>query len=175
MKLASLPSNAIDAQDPIVFSTCHIEGGSAVNIIPDEAVIGGTVRYFNKDLTQPIFNYLENISDCVCKSYGVTRTMEYIFDPMIPVVNDKEVAEMGQRIAEEMGLKVTKEGKAMGSDDMALLLDAFPGFYANIGCANEAKGIGHVANHNACFTIDEDALKLGTEFLMKSACELLKK
>ena len=175
LKLASLPSNAIDAQDPIVFSTCHIEGGSAVNIIPDEAVIGGTVRYFNKDLTQPIFNYLENISDCVCKSYGVTRTMEYIFDPMIPVVNDKEVAEMGQRIAEEMGLKVTKEGKGMGSDDMALLLDAFPGFYANIGCANEAKGIGHVANHNACFTIDEDALKLGTEFLMKSACELLEK
>lgn len=175
LKLASLPSNAIDAQDPIVFSTCHIEGGSAVNIIPDEAVIGGTVRYFNKDLTHPIFNYLENISDCVCKSYGVTRTMEYIFDPMIPVVNDKEVAEMGQRIAEEMGLKVTKEGKAMGSDDMALLLDAFPGFYANIGCANEAKGIGHVANHNACFTIDEDALKLGTEFLMKSACELLNK
>ncbi len=175
LKLASLPSNAIDAQDPIVFSTCHIEGGSAVNIIPDEAVIGGTVRYFNKDLTHPIFNYLENISDCVCKSYGVTRTMEYIFDPMIPVVNDKEVAEMGQRIAEEMGLKVTKEGKGMGSDDMALLLDAFPGFYANIGCANEAKGIGHVANHNACFTIDEDALKLGTEFLMKSACELLKK
>ena len=175
LKLASLPSNAIDAQDPIVFSTCHIEGGSAVNIIPDEAVIGGTVRYFNKDLTQPIFNYLENISDCVCKSYGVTRTMEYIFDPMIPVVNDKEVAEMGQRIAEEMGLKVTKDGKGMGSDDMALLLDAFPGFYANIGCANEAKGIGHVANHNACFTIDEDALKLGTEFLMKSACELLNK
>ena len=175
LKLASLPSNAIDAQDPIVFSTCHIEGGSAVNIIPDEAVIGGTVRYFNKDLTQPIFDYLENISDCVCKSYGVTRTMEYIFDPMIPVVNDKEVAEMGQRIAEEMGLKVTKEGKGMGSDDMALLLDAFPGFYANIGCANEAKGIGHVANHNACFTIDEDALKLGTEFLMKSACELLNK
>ena len=175
LKLASLPSNAIDAQDPIVFSTCHIEGGSAVNIIPDEAVIGGTVRYFNKDLTQPIFDYLENISDCVCKSYGVTRTMEYIFDPMIPVVNDKEVAEMGQRIAEEMGMKVTKEGKGMGSDDMALLLDAFPGFYANIGCANEAKGIGHVANHNACFTIDEDALKLGTEFLMKSACELLEK
>lgn len=175
LKLASLPSNAIDAQDPIVFSTCHIEGGSAVNIIPDEAVIGGTVRYFNKDLTQPIFDYLENISDCVCKSYGVTRTMEYIFDPMIPVVNDKEVAEMGQRIAEEMGLKVKKDGKGMGSDDMALLLDAFPGFYANIGCANEAKGIGHVANHNACFTIDEDALKLGTEFLMKSACELLKK
>lgn len=175
LKLASLPSNAIDAQDPIVFSTCHIEGGSAVNIIPDEAVIGGTVRYFNKDLTQPIFDYLENISECVCKSYGVTRTMEYIFDPMIPVVNDKEVAEMGQRIAEEMGLKVKKEGKGMGSDDMALLLDAFPGFYANIGCANEAKGIGHVANHNACFTIDEDALKLGTEFLMKSACELLNK
>ena len=71
LKLASLPSNAIDAQDPIVFSTCSIVAGTAPNIIPNEAVIMGTVRYFNKDLTQPIFDWLENISDCVCKSYGV--------------------------------------------------------------------------------------------------------
>ena len=40
--------------------------------------------------------------------------------------------------------------------------------------ANEAKGFGHVANHNSCFDIDEDALVYGTEFLMKSAFELMK-
>ena len=133
----------------------------------------GTVRYFNKELTQPIFDYLENISSLVCQSYGVESKVEYIFDPMIPVVNDKAVCAIGKKIAADMGMNIITEGKGMGSDDMALLLDAFPGFYANIGCVNEAKGFGYVANHNCKFDIDEDALALGTEFLMKTAFELL--
>ena len=174
LKLASIPSNMVDAQDPIVFSTCQISGGSAPNIIPDQAFIFGTVRYYNKALTNQIKEWLENISDCVAKSYGCTREVEYTFDPMIPVDNDVAATNIGIKVAEEMGLKITAPEKGMGSDDMALLLDAFPGFYCNLGGANEAKGIGHVANHNACFTVDEDCLKLGTEFLMKSAYELLK-
>jgi len=174
LKLASLPSNAIDAQDPIVFSTCSIVAGTAPNIIPNEAVIMGTVRYFNKELTQPIFDWLENISDCVCKSYGVEREMDYMFDPMIPVVNDPAATKIAQKVATEMGMEIFTEGKGMGSDDMAIVLDSFPGFYVNLGCANEEKGFGHVANHNSCFDIDEDALVYGTEFLMKSAFELLK-
>lgn len=173
LRLSALPSNAINAQDPIVFSTCAVNAGTAVNIIPDTATVMGTVRYFNKELTQPIFDYLENISSLVCQSYGVESKVEYIFDPMIPVVNDKAVCAIGKKIAADMGMNIINEGKGMGSDDMALLLDAFPGFYANIGCVNEAKGFGHVANHNCKFDIDEDALALGTEFLMKTAFELL--
>ncbi len=174
LKLSALPSNMIDAQDPIVFSTCFINAGTAPNIIPDTAEIGGTVRYFNKELTQPIFDWIKNISECVAKSYGVEREIEWRFDPMIPVVNDPEVTKIGQEVARSMGLDVITEGKGMGSDDMAIVLDAFPGFYVNLGCANEAKGFGHVANHNCMFDIDEDALAIGTEFLMKSAFELLK-
>ncbi len=175
LRLASIPSNSIDAQDPVVFSTCSINAGTAPNIIPDNAILSGTVRYFNKNLTQRIFDYLENISKLVCESYGVEREIEYMFDPMIPVENDKETTKLGQEIAKDMGLNVICEGKNMGSDDMALLLDAFPGFYGNIGCANIEKGIDHIANHNCKFTIDEDALSIGTEFLMKVAYELLKK
>lgn len=174
LRLSALPSNAIDAQDPIVFSTCAINAGTAANIIPDTATIMGTVRYFNKDLTQRIFDYIENLSQLICESYGVEREIDYMFDPMIPVVNDKAASLIGQQVAKDMGMNVITEGKGMGSDDMALLLDAFPGFYANIGCANPEKGIEHIANHNCRFDIDEDALALGTEFLMKSAYELLK-
>ena len=174
LRLSALPSNAIDAQDPIVFSTCMINSGTAVNIIPDEAVIGGTVRYFNKHLTEKIKEYLENISDLVCRSYGVEREVEYTFDPMIPVDNDPAAAAIGRKVAADMGLKVIDKGTQMSSDDMAMLLDAFPGFYAMLGCANVDKGIEHLLNHNCKFTVDEDALAYGTEFLMTSAYELLK-
>lgn len=175
LRLSALPSNAIDAQDPVVFSTCYINAGTAPNIIPDTAKLMGTVRYFNKELTQPIFDYLETLSDLICKSWGVEYEIDYMFDPMIPVDNDREVTLMAQDIARDMGFNVITEGKGMGSDDMALLLDAFPGFYGNIGCANEEKGIGHVANHSCRFDIDEDALALGVEFLTRCAVELAEK
>lgn len=175
LRLSAIPSNAIDAQDPVVFSSCAINSGTAANIIPDEAVIMGTVRYFNKGLTQKIFDFLEKTSKLVCESYGVESEIDYMFDPMIPVENDDEITTMAQQIAKDMGLEVITKGKGMGSDDMALLLDAFPGFYGNIGCANPEKGIGHISNHNCKFTIDEDAMAYGTELLMRAAVELLNK
>ncbi len=174
LKLASLPSNAVDAQDPIVFSTCFVNAGSAPNIIPDTAKLGGTVRYFNKDLTQPIYDWIENITECVAKSYGVEREVEYTFAPMLPLVNDPAATKIAQKVAKDMDLDIITEGKCIGSDDMAILLDAFPGFYVHLGCANESKGFGHVPNHNCKFDIDEDGMKIGVEFLMKSALELMK-
>jgi amidohydrolase len=176
LKLAALPSNSYDAKDPIVFSSCTIQGGSgAPNIIPDEAYVFGTVRYFNKSLTEKIKSDIENLARCTAKSYGVESVVEYPFDTMLPVVNDENVAKICTNVAKDMGLNIISGGMGMGSDDMALVLDAFPGVYANLGTANLKKGIGHISNHSSKFTIDEDALKIGTEFLMKSARKLLNK
>ncbi|MBR3128710.1 MAG: M20/M25/M40 family metallo-hydrolase, partial [Solobacterium sp.] len=174
LKLAALPTSQYDAKDPIVFSTCTIQGGSgAPNVIPDDAYVFGTVRYFNKTLTEKIQHDIETLADCVAKTYGCTSKVEYTFDPMIPVENNPEVTAICQEVARGMGLNLVTEEMGMGSDDMAMLVDAFPGCYAWLGTANPAKGIDHVANHNSNFTVDEDALAYGTEFLMKSAWELL--
>ena len=174
LKLAALPTSQYDAKDPIVFSTCTIQGGSgAPNVIPDDAYVFGTVRYFNKTLTEKIQHDIETLADCVARTYGCTSKVEYTFDPMIPVENNPEVTAICQEVARGMGLNLVTEEMGMGSDDMAMLVDAFPGCYAWLGTANPAKGIDHVANHNSNFTVDEDALAYGTEFLMKSAWELL--
>ncbi|MGI5889137.1 MAG: M20 metallopeptidase family protein [Oscillospiraceae bacterium] len=175
LRLASLPSNSYDAQDPIVFSTCSINGGTAVNVIPETAVVTGTVRFFNKNLPGKIEHDIENLAKSIADSYEIEANVEYLFQTVLPVVNDKDCIEVGRKVADEMGLNVVTEGKSMGSDDMANLLDAFPGFYAFIGGANEKKGIGHVSNHAPNFTVDEDCLQIGTEFLMKTAAALLAK
>ncbi len=176
LKLAALPTSQYDAKDPIVFSTCTIQGGSgAPNVIPDSSYVFGTVRYFNKTLTEKIQSDITTLAECVAKTYGCTSKVEWTFDPMIPVENDAEVTRICQEAAKEMGMSIVSEGMGMGSDDMALLVDAFPGCYMNLGCANESKGIGHLVNHAPDFTVDEDALALGTELMMRSAWKLLNK
>lgn len=174
LRLASLPSNAIDAKDPIVFSTCSVNSGTAPNIIPDTATVSGTVRYFNKELTGDIIDYLVNISNHICTSYGVSREVDYQFNPiMIPVVNNADCAKKGQDIAKAMDLDVVGEMAQMGSDDMALMLDAFPGFYAFVGGANPATGHDPVEAHSAMFDFDEDYMKISAQLLMESAVKLL--
>ena len=173
LKLASLPSNTYNAQDPIVFSTGSINAGIAPNVIPEKAVVKGTVRYFNKELTDDIHERIEKLADCVAESYGLTATVEYPFNDMIPCENDPECCKIGWDVVNDMGLNLVSEGKGMGSDDMAVILDAFPGYYAWIGCANEAKGIGHVSNHHPKFNIDEDGMKIGTEFLLRNVFKFL--
>ena len=173
LKLAALPSNIYNAQDPIVFSTGSINAGIAPNVIPEKATVSGTIRYFNKELTADIHEKVEKLAELVAESYGLTASIEYPFNDMIPVENDPEMCKIGWDVVKEMGLNLVSEGKNMGSDDMAIILDAFPGFYAWIGCANEAKGFGHVSNHHPKFDIDEDGMKIGTEFLLRNVFKFL--
>ncbi|MCR4893670.1 MAG: amidohydrolase [Eubacteriales bacterium] len=174
LKLAALPTSQYDAKDPIVFSTCTIMGGSgAPNVIPDQSYVFGTVRYFNKSLTEKIMNHIRDLASAVASTYGCTSSVEWTYDPMIPVENDRHVTEVCQGVARKLGLKMVTEGMGMGSDDMALLVDAFPGCYMNLGCGNEEKGTKGLVNHAPNFTVDEDALETGCEFMMECAYALL--
>ena len=48
--LQSVVSRSVDPQDAVVLSICRIEGGTASNVIPDEVVLEGTTRYFDRSL-----------------------------------------------------------------------------------------------------------------------------
>lgn len=174
LRISALPVNRFDSQDPVVVSPCTIHAGTAANIIPDTAEITGTIRYFNKEKTAEIQSVLESTCKSVAESYGVSADVNYMYEPMLPVINDKACTEIGQKIAKEMGLSLKSDFVLMGSDDMAYFLDLFPGFYAGLGCANDAKGI-RSAQHNCLFDVDEDSMLIANEFLTRNAIEFLNK
>ncbi|MEG1862171.1 MAG: amidohydrolase [Oscillospiraceae bacterium] len=174
LKISALPVNKLDSLDPVVVSPCTIHSGTAANIIPDTAEFTGTIRYFNKNITEDIQNLLEKTCKGIALSYGVDVDINYMYEPMLPVINDRECAQIGQNIAKDMGLTLKTDFVLMGSDDMAYILDAFPGFYAGLGCANDAKGI-RSAQHNCLFDVDEDSMEIANEFLLRNAIEFLGK
>lgn len=171
LRIASIPTNRLNALDSTVISPCTIHAGTAMNIIPDTATITGTVRFFNKDKEADIFALLERVSRCVAESYGAAATVKRTFNTLLPVVNNAACAAAGQQIAREMGVPLMADVKVMGSDNFSSFTDAFPGFYASYGVGNKAKGIC-VEQHNARFDMDEDALAGACEFLTRSAVAL---
>ena len=61
---------------------------------------------------------------------------------------------------------------AMGGEDFSYFTKEIPGSFYFLGTGNEDKKITS-PNHSPTFSVDEDALKYGTEIMYRSALKLL--
>jgi amidohydrolase len=67
---------------------------------------------------------------------------------------------------------VVEPEPTMGGEDMAVYFEQVPGCFVFVGSANAARGLDQ-PHHSPRFDFDEDALLIGTEFLVQAAIEAL--
>ena len=103
----------------------------------------------------------------IARAMGGDANVEYRFGYPI-LVNDPEMTEFVRGVAREVvGEARTVESQPlMASEDVGYFIERATGCYFNVGILNEAKGIT-VYNHNPGFDIDEDALPVGVEMLVR--------
>ncbi len=70
--LQSVVSRSVDPQDSVVLSVCRVEGGKASNVIPDEVLLEGTTRYFDRSLQEGLRARMQRIVEGVCAAAGCT-------------------------------------------------------------------------------------------------------
>ncbi|GMY26153.1 iaa-amino acid hydrolase ilr1-like 1 [Fagus crenata] len=165
ISLQSIVSREIDPLDSQVVSVAMIQGGTALNIIPDSATIAGTFRAFSK---KSFFSLRERIEEVIKAQVAVHRcSAEIDFlgneHPTIPpTINDEKVYEHVRYISSEIvGEENTKLAPSfMGSEDFAFYLDKVPGSFLFLGTANEKIGAVHPP-HSPYYFIDEDLFPIG--------------
>ena len=177
LKISAIPTNRHSPFDTCVVSPCLIQGGTSNNIIPDTTQIAGNVRYLRYGDAEKLMDAIEQIATHTAAAYGATATLFHkgkIGKKMgVPVINDAVCAERGRQIAAEMGLSVlTPQNPNLGSDDFCWFLEAFPGFYANLGCRSDRPDSSDLI-HNSKYDIHEDSLALGAEFMARYAYRFL--
>jgi amidohydrolase len=151
-----------------------IHGGEAFNVIPDDVTLLGTIRTFDADLRASMPERLARIAGGVAGALGCRAEVEV--RPGNPaVVNDPAMAALARRAA----VRVVGEGNVvepeptMGGEDMAVYFERAPGCFVFVGSANPARGFDQ-PHHSPRFDFDEDALLIGTEFLVQAAEEALR-
>ena len=91
-----------------------------------------------------------------------------------PCTNNPEVTKIVRQAAiDAVGAQNVDESEAIlisGSDDMAYFLDTVPGCYFIVGSGNVQKG-SDFPHHHPRFNLDEDALPIGVEVLIRSVFE----
>ncbi len=166
--LQTLVSRAIDPLQPAVVTVGEFRAGDAFNVIAGEARLSGTIRTFDRDLWREMPGRFEELTRGVCAAHGCGCDIEYNRHTS-PLNNDPQMAELVREVAVELvGEERVVEQMTMGGEDMAEFLSAVPGCFFFVGAASEAKGIT-AGQHHPAFDLDEDALEIGVEMLVRVA------
>ncbi len=167
--LEGIPSGSIAATTPVVVNTCVLHAGSASNVVPGEALIEGTVRYFDEQLAQRLPELIKRVAAGICTAAGAECDCAYRYE-YPPTVNSEEVVETGREVAvEQLGAErwVPQTLPVMGAEDFAYFLMKAPGAMFRLGMGETAP------LHNARFDFSDDALGSGVQFLAATALRVL--
>jgi hippurate hydrolase len=146
-----------------VISVTQIHTGSASNIIPDSAMINGTVRTFDKDTHELIQKRMREIVAGQAASYGVEAELDYeIGYPA--TINAEAQTEFAAQVAREVVGDANVDAnvaKVAGAEDFAYMLEERPGAYLFLG-AGEGAGL-----HHPKFNFNDEVAPIGASFFVQ--------
>jgi len=173
--LQTLVSRETPPLQAAVLSITTLKAGTAFNIIPDTVEMGGTFRCFDADLRQKLMASLRRTAEGMAASLRCTAQVKNEF--LTPaVINDLAMTRIGREVSAEIvgADKVIQPEPLTGSDDVAYFWQKVPGCYAFVGSARPEWSPAP-AHHNARFDLDESALEIGVDFLVRCARKALKR
>lgn len=171
LDISSIPSNFYDVLDHSVVHVGTIQSGTAPNIFPETAEFRLGYRFYKPEGLENIFSLIKQICDGIGKSYGVTVEYDRAHS-VVPIINHSGPVKEARRIAleiEDLHLDLSKEPLS-ASDNFALYMQKYSGFYAFLGAMNKDKGIIW-DHHNPKFDFDEDVMAKGIEFFCRYVLE----
>ena len=162
--------------DAGVLSITQIHAGSATNVIPDEAVLIGTVRTFTLDVLNLMEQRMRDIAAHTAAAFGAEVTFNFKRN-YPPLINHAEPTAFAvgvmQQIVGDANVNAAVE-PTMGSEDFAFMLQAKPGCYVFIGNGEgEHREMGHGLGpcnlHNPSYDFNDDLLPIGATYWTRLA------
>lgn len=161
--LQTVVSRAVDAAESVVLSVTQVHAGNNLNVVQPRAVLHGTCRYFNPDMSQVVEQRMKRLIDGLCAAHGLKATFKY--DRKCPaVINGVEPAKMAALAAADVvGASNVKTAlpPSMGCEDFAHMLSVKQGCYVWIG---NGPGQGGCLLHSNRYDFNDDIIGIGISY-----------
>lgn len=159
---------------PSVLTFGKIAGGFATNVIPDKVEILGTLRTMDEHWRYEAHQWIRNITEQICASYGAKATVE-IPAGYPSLYNDPQLTLQAESWARAFlgGENIHTLDKRMAAEDFSFYTLHMPGCFFRIG-TNKNNEAFTAPVHNAHFDIDEEAMKTGVGLFTWVALSALK-
>jgi len=171
LALQGVSSRMINPVRPFVISVGAVHSGTKENIIPDVAMLEGTIRTLDEATRKRAKQRVEAVAKGVCKTFGAIAEVEFETDAYPVTVNDPEATKKAVEVLRKIpGIRIKTIEPVLGGEDFSRFLQKAPGTFYFLGTDNPAKGCIY-PNHSSKFKVDEDVLKFGTASLATLAYE----
>ena len=162
--------------DAAVLSITQVQaGGSVINVIPDSAWMGGSVRAYSDEVVGLIERRMREIAGSIAAAHGCEA--EVFFERRYPALVNTEAEtafclDVAREVAGEGRARVIEP--AMASEDFAFLLQARPGCYIFLGNGDgehrmAGHGLGPCMLHNASYDFNDALIAPGATYWVRLA------
>jgi amidohydrolase len=156
-----------------VVSVTNIHGGTAFNVIPQEVMLEGTIRTFDKGVRQRVVERFEQIVHGLGEGMGCQ--VEVSTKRMTPaLVNNESITskvwETAERVLPESHLD--SEYQTMTAEDMAFMHEKVPGCFFFVGSNDKTRSLDY-GHHHPKFDFNEEALPRGSALIAAAAMDIL--
>ncbi|MCD8120903.1 MAG: M20 family metallopeptidase [Clostridiales bacterium] len=175
LALQELLAREVSAQEEATLTIGHFEAGKANNVIPNTAVLEGTLRTFKAELREFLIRRIHEVVEGVCKTYRTEFEIEVLSDVPATVCDDACTQECLESVHEvDSEMETLHAFHTMGSEDFAFISERVPAtfFFVGAGVEDESLWCGQ---HNPHILFHEGVLARGAAIYAKTAMDWLNK
>ena len=166
LALQTVVSRSLHPCESAVVSVTQIHGGEALNVIPDDAVLRGTIRTFKPEIQDLVEAAIERLCAGIAATFGATIKVSY--DRRYPpTVNSPAETELCRQAAGAVfgETQVRRDDiPSMAAEDFAYMLQVKPGCYVWLG---NGPGTGGCSLHNPHYDFNDEILPLGISYWVR--------
>lgn len=162
----TIPSRQINPLEPAVVTVGTFHAGTTFNIIPDTAVLSGTVRSLSEEIRVDVEKALREMAEKISAAFGACANFSY--ERGYPIlINHPEMTQVVLAAASAiLGEESTVEvPPVMGGEDFSYYNAQVPAAFFFLGTQNPEKGYIY-PNHNPHFDFDEKVLVTGVQIFI---------
>ena len=162
--LQALIAREISPTTPASITVGKFSGGSNSNIIPQEVILEGTIRSFDKDVSAKLLQRVRQIAENTASVFLGNASLE-VFADTPPLHNDEELMAKIQAFAGTLlgnqAVYAVEQG-GMGSEDFSVYTEALPCAYLLLGAGTQKEDSRYgLPMHNEKIIFNEDILTQG--------------
>ncbi len=154
----------IDVFKPVVITVTKVRSGTTTNVIPETAIITGTIRSVAAESRAAAVAGVGQVADGIAAAHGLAAEIEMTEGYPVTVNDAGRAAGVLATAAKLLGPKgaIEMPSPVMGGEDFSFVLQAVPGAMAFLGmCPEGADWRTAAPNHSNLMLIDESAMATG--------------
>jgi amidohydrolase len=159
--LQTIVTRTLDPLDPVVLSVTRFHAGHANNVIPAQAILGGTARTFRAAVQGSLEAAMLRVCEGIATAYGVTATLRY--SRGYPATrNDPQEAARCRAAAQAIGAPLVEAARpSMGAEDFSMFAQERPACYVWIG---NGPGEGGCTLHSPYYDFNDSLIETGVRY-----------